>query len=622
MRTLATILALSAALLAASARAQEPQANPAAGILLNLPAVPAALPLVEPRPPIKFTRLQTEQEALAIVAAHQEQQECPWAWRYHWLPETTPARVGGLTFVVNATINRTELVIAPDVLDGGRILAWNLLKLTDDLDQFIDVVGRYELLADRDPFFHERNQLVEALVVQKDLFIWRGKEKVLIAPKNFVVAEASPKDGYLHCEFFGRKGWVRQADLAVVKIAPFAAHVETQQRTLQDRSGSRAVFLRGDDFVRLAFSQIGDGIYYELLGIDGKNVRDVLKRVGAVESNIEKLAEEKGSQRGDIGRWGALYMSLVTGNPRSYVAVASRSTAPGDSANVATLTFDLNANSKGVHPVLSLFLRLFQHDFDGGEGIFFLPNGMPFGVLYDGQGALVDVAPASIATDRFDRTPQKFLQPGISCHRCHDTWFQDAGNNVEWAIKNGGVRGGIYDLLDKELKGLTLEQVFNVLIARYKADLTPTMNDARRLFAVRLAEATGVPAAESIQAASELFAEAAYGDTLIGPDCYSVSPAMALRKLGVKIEGDPTALEQRQAFGRFVPEVPLAKLREFHHDHPGEDGAVAGLRQWDRIQDHPDAPQLDVPEMHRVYTYLAFVRDLSSLEQEYQEVQK
>ena len=584
---------------AASAAGQIPNPQPG-GAPLAGPAAPGQ-PAAQPAPVIatQFLRGQTENEALALALAHLRGQAFPPAWRYLWLPQTSSRLVGGARFVVNATINRTDRGVALDSLDGGRLMAVNLLALANDFAQFIELAGLWELLADRDFYFHERAQLIEALVVSPGCQLHVGGKPDCALPTGFVIAPTEDRSGWLACHLVGKRGWVHRSKLQLAKIAPFAAHVAAEMTELQSLTGSRAAFLRGDDFVRLAFSTLDEGIYYDLLGIADLNLAQIMARAGAAETELNKHSPFN---------WGAVFTSLVTGDERAYLLAPALGVAPEKSRSVMGLTFDFRSDNRRDDPLGTLFMFLTGNRFDAGEAIFMLPNGFPYGILYDGQGRLQDVAPPEVATDPTDRTPHHQLQAGISCNRCHDLWWKDAGNNVRWALNNGKTRGGIYGISDPRLAGLTTDQVFSKLSSSYRANINQTLDESRRIMAAQIAGACGVSAQEAIDGASELYAAASYGDHRLADDNWSVSPRLVLERHGVMVTGNPTALELRAAFDRVFPARDIAEgVVEFSE--------VAGWRLWEASGVQIDAPQPRMEQLRRSYTYLASIRDLSTLEQ-------
>lgn len=547
-----------------------------------------------------FHRGQTENEAMAVALSHLRGTAQPFAWRYLWLPQSSPKLIGGARFVLNGTINRTDRGITVGTLDEGRILAVNLLEFSNNFEEFIELAGLWELLASRDFYFHERNQLVPALVTETALETFSGANSVGKIPANFIIAGGDQP--WLPCNFGGKRGFVRKSYLKVVQIAPPAAHVAAEQAEFFNLTGSRAAFLRCDDFVRLAFSTVDEGIYYELLGIAGLSLKEILSRAGAAETELTKF---------DPFNWGAVFTSHVTGSERAYLLAPSLGVAPEKSRGVFGLTFDFRNDNRRDDPLGTLFFFLLQNRFDAGEGIFILPNGFPYGILYDGQGRLQAVAPPEVATDPHDRTPHHQLQAGISCNRCHDLWWKDAGNNVRWALNNGKTRGGVYGVIEKEFvkDGLTQEQIYAKLSSSYRANIVTTLDESRRIMAAQISGACGVSAREAIDGATALYEAAAYGDYELPntQDVWAVSPKMVFMFHGIEIVGEPTALELRVAFDRFFPPPPIESgVVEF--------AEVAAWRQFDYQQDQQDAPAPGVEHLRRAYSYMAAIRDLSSLE--------
>lgn len=546
----------------------------------------------------QFRRGPDEHAAMQIALKHLRAQEFPPAWKYWWLPQTSSRRVGGARFVLNATINRTDRGVTFPALDDGRILAINLLECSNNFEEFVELLGLFELYADRDFFHNERNQLVEALVISGGSQLEASGKPVCSLPAGFVVASPQESKGWIPCKLVGKSGFVHRSKLRVVKIAPFAAHVQTEMEEFQSLTGSRATFLRADDAVRLGYSTTDEGIYYDLLGIDKLDLAGVMKRAGAKETDLNAF---------ESFNWGAVSTSLVTGQERAYLLAPSLGVAPERSRGVLGLTFDFRNDNRADDPLGTLFLFLQDRKFDAGEGIFILPNGFPYGILYDGQGKLQNVAPQEIATDPNDRTINHQLQAGISCHNCHNYWWKDAGNNVRWLLNNGRTRGGIYGINDPRFNGLTQEQIFGKLASSYRASINGTLDESRKIMASQIAGACGVSAREAIEGATELYALAAYGDYRIADDNWICSPRKVFETHGIEVVGDPTPLEYRAAFAKFFPEPDITTgVIEFPE--------VAGWRNWTTPEEAIDALQPRMEHLRRSHTYLAAIKDLSSLE--------
>lgn len=555
--------------------------------------------------PATFHLGQTDVAAASTARDYIAQHKTPFSVRVLWLQNTSARLVAGARYVPNATISRTDRGVTLPEFDDGHFVAVDLLQMSRNFAEFVELAGLFEAFADLDFYGHERNQLVEALVVASPCTLEAGGKVLCSVPAGFQVNAGDGNSPWVAMSFAGHSGYVRRSQLKLVKIAPFAAHLAAEMLEIQALTGSRAAFLRADDFVRLAYSQVDEGQYYALLGIDGLDLKGVMAKYGAPVAELDQF---------NPFNWGAIETSRVA-NERAYVLAPAINAAPGRSRNFFGLTFDFRNDNRADDPLGNLFFfvnsssaGIFDQRFDAGEGIFILPNGFPVGILYNGQGALQDVAPQEIATDPLDRTVHHQLQAGISCHRCHDTWWKDAGNSIRWRINNGLDRGGIYGINDPRFAGQTQEQVFGKLVGAYGATINPTLDESRRIIASQIAGTCGISAHEAIDGVTELYAAASYGDQELASDNWSVSPRLVLAKHGIEIEGEPTALELRAAFDKYFPPPDIASgIIEFPE--------VSGWRKFDfPSETNLDSPQPSMEHLRRSYSYLASIRDFRSLE--------
>jgi mono/diheme cytochrome c family protein len=180
-----------------------------------------------------------------------------------------------------------------------------------------------------------------------------------------------------------------------------------------------------------AYRTIFGGLYYDLRGI--KKAKAVKGKEKATDEDLffeqlgigsiaagetyEKLLDRV---RGDIRP--SLFISDVTGKPRSVVAFHTPAEREGQS--FGAVTWDIRDKDIDVrsHPVLSQIKPVIAAQ----EAIFPTANGMPIFALFNGQGALQDEAPPDVVADRAIPAPHTTrLQGAISCIRCHgpnETW--------------------------------------------------------------------------------------------------------------------------------------------------------------------------------------------------------
>jgi hypothetical protein len=213
---------------------------------------------------------------------------------------------------------------------------------------------------------------------------------------------------------------------------------QQQYEILKAVTGSQAPIVDYRYLIFRALSTIKDdgpyrdifgGLYYDLRGIKKADAEQ--KKKGATDQDVffetlgvgniaagepyEKLLDRV---RGDLRP--SLFISDVTGHPRSVVAFHTPGEREGGSWGA--VTWDLKRKSIDVrqHPVLSQI----KPKIDAQEAIFGTAV-LPIFALFDGKGNLLEKADADVVADRTAQAPHDTeLQSAISCIRCHseETW--------------------------------------------------------------------------------------------------------------------------------------------------------------------------------------------------------
>jgi hypothetical protein len=238
-------------------------------------------------------------------------------------------------------------------------------------------------------------------------------------------------------------GWVGLAEAAKLRAA----------------TGSAGALLRADDFVARGSTTIDGGRYYELAGVPAQE-GDFLRALGVDAAEIGALGADAGAN---------VIASRVTFKLRRVV----RRQGP---LGGAWHTYDVENSGPERDP----FRRPFDFQYDAGEHIAALRNGLHVFALYDAQGKRQASVPDRIAKDATDRSGGGIVQPLLSCVRCH----------VE-----DGLRA-----FPNDMQRLWAEQITLVAPRRedaeriasfYGRDLKKPLTRDREDYAAAVAEATG-----------------------------------------------------------------------------------------------------------------------------------
>jgi hypothetical protein len=363
-------------------------------------------------------------------------QDSPY-WRYLWIDDEDEELFKATALVVNY-VSRSTFLYRPEIVPcpGGHLLRVDLRVLAPREDDFVEMARVWESLA-FDPAF--------SLLITRDVLELGGLDLKLL-----------PK--VKHKGVRKEKRPAEEGKPAVEVLVPYeeevdvlAAGVDVLRLDAPDLDASVMASLRSltiSDapivdyryFVYRALSTVQDdgayktifgGLYYQLRGV--KKAKDVKGKEKATDEDVyfeslgvgnvaagetyERLLDRV---RGDLRP--SVFLSNVTGKPRSVVVFHTPSEREGHSWGA--VTWDLRDKDVDVksHPVLSQI----KPKIAAQEAIFPGPNGMPVFALFNGEGALQDEAPPDVVADRTVPSPHTTrLQGAISCIRCHgphETW--------------------------------------------------------------------------------------------------------------------------------------------------------------------------------------------------------
>ena len=218
-----------------------------------------------------------------------------------------------------------------------------------------------------------------------------------------------------------------------------------------DATGSAAPVVRYEYHTARAIRQVQrkgiyktifGGLYYRFLGIkkakgpgadEDEFFRDFLGIGDGGKGSAAKVYEKLASD----SRVGT-FKSNVTHKPRQ---IEILNTAVGRGVlSIAGVTHDIDDEDIDidVHPMMNLSPGAFTDK--AREVIFLLRNGMIGGVLFNGQGSLVDSVPETVAKDSTD--PTGILQPVrgcMACHGKHNGWQPVVNDVLALTTLDGGL---------------------------------------------------------------------------------------------------------------------------------------------------------------------------------------
>lgn len=318
--------------------------------------------------------------------------------RYLWVPPWGDVSWHQInSFLVNAAVSQSSVIVLPEGLAGGWLICWDLRRLAPKESDLARLLVVWNALAKGEPYFHvELPQAVEC--------------------RSFV---------HIDGKTYNARTFVP------------APHVAEGYQLLEAETVSFAPLLRADYFLRRVASTVDGGLYYHFAGFvrDGKRLTEaeIFKQVGL------DVAVSRGVEGDDRA---AVFQSGVTGKPRTVEQVQG-------AIGKARITYDLLDGDVDAsrHPIYELLDSVNRAR--GKEIIFERANGMLGYILADGAGNLVDVAPPDLASDHQTPAPvTKQLYPPLSCIRCHgpEGGVKTVRNDVP-ALLGGGQNGDV-DVLD------------------------------------------------------------------------------------------------------------------------------------------------------------------------------
>jgi hypothetical protein len=370
-------------------------------------------------------------------------------------------------YVLNALSNARA--ITPPVLVTPTLLRFNIGQYASSQDQFAAWNGAWEKLAESDPYFHLRTEVLINASTDHEKPV-----KTATSHSTTQLHDSRPKtvttDG----------GWVDLTAAAQLRVATHSA----------------GALLRADYFLVQATTTPR---YYEFTGVP--NTEDeFLKSLGVDRNAIDRLHANAGAN---------LVLSGVTAKPRRVVW------AQGPLGGVySTLDVErVEAERDPLRRPISAAGLAFRYDL--GEWFALAPNGLWRTALFDAAGHRQDAVPDRVAKDTSDPAGDGIVVPLISCIRCH----REAGLRP-FADDETKLLSGRVDLYSPD------PNIVQRAVEFYdEPRLQRQMEFDRQTYADAVARATeGMKPEELAQSLAKLFREHAYS---------LVTPAQAAVEVGL-----------------------------------------------------------------------------------------
>lgn len=355
-----------------------------------------------------------------------------------------------LSFTLNAAVSQSPNIIQPQLVPGTNNQLWwiDLRWVYPEPEDYVRGHGLFESLDVQEPYFHVFKEIDKVVTKKVEKIIdvpryyhqptrrWYTKKRIFVDETQVVGLAQVSQLNALVCDPVGTGGLL----------------------ALTTATRSNNPIMRVDWFIVKALTTENNGYYYKFAFIDGskdgKSAQALfLARLGA----DEKLVAELESDNRTI-----VFRSGVAGRrPRMVELYFGVNARPISGFPLVTMTHDIfegDVDPK-LHPLRNLtsFYNVKTGEIKdrARECIGTKRNGFQIYGLFDGNGNLQNRVPDKIAYDETVPSPfSKFLQPGISCIRCHgseDGWMP-LRNDLHWMLSRqpGKPRLDFFDDLDSE----------------------------------------------------------------------------------------------------------------------------------------------------------------------------
>jgi serine/threonine-protein kinase len=367
-------------------------------------------------------------------------------------------------------------------------------------------------------------------------------------------------------------GWTERTHwLSLLRVYPYGLKYNgTSFDELSSLTASSLPYIRGDWF---CFHASRPPLYHDLVMLVDSRQQPPSPHVGlpASQRRLETLLGVDVLQNlsdGDVQRAG------LTGNrsgvsdhnriverhrsPTGYYWLSYDAAASGGRRNFANFPVG-PSDAPNKKPTGGAF------EFDGGEIIFSLPNGLQAYMLANAEGARIDVGPTTIVQDRARHSGSVDIVNGISCMGCHRNGMVTFDDSIRALYEN---RAGT--LADQVLKLFPKQNVLDERLSADTAAFANALDAAVGPFLLKNTNANSEDLPEPITFLSKL-----YGQDLELGD--------VIRELAL-----PADKEASDAAGIPVASDSLATLIEGSEQlrrlelRPLADGGTVERTQWER----------------------------------------
>ena len=313
----------------------------------------------------------------------------------------------GVSMTGNSTISRTANLVKPFAVSDRIIrIDLNAFAVTDD--DLKEIIGLWELLADKDTFFR--------------------------VPKQTLVKLTDGK--WVPCKVIGRSGNAcsieyggKTLSVASKDVKPAFAVAGLEELAAQ--LGTAAPIIRFTDFVAAAFSTVNGGLYYKFLGIkEGVDtVPDVVERFGGKDAAAKLRTDLNGIRQGRFDAAQSSKRALVifsnVAQQRIVILVFGSSGDPENGPQMIVFTLDIDEDNPDPDADPTRNIEDYKK-YAGGEGQFTLPNGLMGYFVSNNKDVIIASVPDGVAADTAAlkvrgnvHTCRVFA--GLSCANCHDS---------------------------------------------------------------------------------------------------------------------------------------------------------------------------------------------------------
>jgi len=488
-------------------------------------------------PPAEPVRVTGPSDVVALVAAdlatvsEHRQAGMVYVAVPPWMEANAAARA--VTYTMNS-VGRASTLVHPDIATD-KYLRFDLLKLVDKIEDFADFAGTFSRMALLDPRYYAQVEVVFGVNVNHEAEGGTHFDCPFCGKRH----KSSAHGKAVSCLECKKRFRVPSANgKAIEANRQLAPHLGLEQvGGLVLLSGSATPIISADVLIYHGLTQVDDiGFYYELKGIDGLTLDELLETLGVNQKLSEDLL---------AARFAAMNHSGVTGKVRAVeliqgaVGTVTISLDFADNSDFFAFVEDVAANLE-KNP----FYNILDFKHDASEVIYEQSNGLHGFWIGDGAGAIADSVPDNIAYAERPR-PRTLargggfgtarLQPGLDCFVCHAkgtfSGMQPVKNDL--ASPNGF---DIYDDLGQKFT----EDAIRILASRYGGTLDRELQlirDDYSLAMFQLVEAFDVqPETEVVNVVAQdvvgIFHD--YNDLV---DCQRM-----LLELGYKFASNPEAI--------------------------------------------------------------------------------